>query len=89
VLNRLKESEASAGARQEHRDSSITPANYAFCLLGEDDLGGHPCFVAEAIPKRKDKYLFEGKIWIDRDDLAIAQNCRASRKKALVLDCPS
>jgi hypothetical protein len=34
-------------------------------VLGEEDLGVHHCFVVEALPGRKDKYLFEGRIWID------------------------
>jgi hypothetical protein len=31
------------------------------------------CFVAQAVPKRKDKYLFEGKLWIDVDDYAVVR----------------
>jgi hypothetical protein len=73
VLKRLMESEISAAAGTEHRDSSITPANYTFRVLGEEDLGAHHCLVIEALPKRKDKYLFEGKVWIDRSEFAVAQ----------------
>ena len=73
VLNRLMESEASAAAGQDHRDSSITPANYTFHVLGQEDLGVHHCFVVEAVPKRKDKYLFEGKIWIDTSEFAVVK----------------
>lgn len=73
VLNRLMESEVSTAAGQDHRDSSITPANYAFRLLGEEDIGAHHCFVVEALPKRKDKYLFEGKVWIDSREFAIVK----------------
>jgi hypothetical protein len=73
VLKRLMETEASAAAGQDHRDSSITPANYAFRLLGEEDLGPHHCFVVEALPQRRDKYLFEGKIWIESQDFAVVQ----------------
>jgi hypothetical protein len=29
--------------------------------------------VAQAIPKRKDKYLFEGKLWIDVQDYAVVR----------------
>ena len=64
VLDRLMESEVSTAIGQEHRDSSITPANYRFRVLGQEDLGVHRCFVIEALPKRQDKYLFEGRIWI-------------------------
>src|SRR5438067_437804 len=47
VLNRKIDSEASASAGQDRRDSSISPANYSFRLLGEEDLGHHRCFVAK------------------------------------------
>jgi hypothetical protein len=73
VLDRLMESEVSTAIGQEHRDSSITPANYRFRVLGEEDLGVHHCFVIEAVPRRKDKYLFEGRIWIDSIAFAIVK----------------
>lgn len=81
VLNRLMESEVSTAAGTEHHNSSITPANYTFQPVGEEDLGVHHCFVVEAIPKRKDKYLFEGKVWIDRRDLAIVKIAGHPAKK--------
>lgn len=73
VLNRLMETERSAAAGQEHRDSAITLANYTFHFLGQEDLGAHHCFVVEALPKREDKYLFQGKIWIDSDEFAVVR----------------
>jgi len=73
VLNRLMESEASASAGQDRRDSSISPANYTFRLLGEEDLGPYHCFVVEALPRRRDKYLFEGKIWIESQGFAVVR----------------
>ena len=36
-------------------------------------VGPYHCFVARAIPKRRDKYLFEGKVWIDADDFAVVR----------------
>ena len=73
VLNQLMESEISAAKEPGHRDSSITPANYRLRLLGEEDLGVYHCFVVEALPRRKDKYLFEGRIWIDHSEFAIVK----------------
>jgi outer membrane lipoprotein-sorting protein len=81
VLNRLIESETSAAVGKEHHDSSITPANYTFRLLAEEDVGTHHCFVVEAIPKRKDKYLFEGTVWIDDRDFAIVRIAGHPAKK--------
>jgi len=73
VLNRLMESEVEAASGNSHRDSSINAANYTFQLLGEQDLGPNRCFVVQAIPTRKDKYLFDGKVWIDAQDYAVVQ----------------
>jgi len=73
VLNRLMESETEAAAGKSHRDSTITTANYTFALLGEQDLGGSHCFVVQATPTRSDKYLFDGKVWIDAQDYAVVQ----------------
>jgi len=73
ALNPLIAGEIEAAAGKEHRDSAITAANYNFRLLGEQQVGPYRCFVAQAIPKRRDKYLFEGKIWIDTDDYAVVR----------------
>lgn len=73
VFKRLVESEVETAAGRNRHDSSITPNNYTFELLGEDDEAGHHCFVVQAIPKRKDKYLFEGKVWIESQDFAIVK----------------
>lgn len=73
VLKRLIESEAETSSGRAHHDSSIQPANYRFNLLGEQRVGPYRCFVVEAIPRRRDKYLFEGRIWIDTQDFAIVR----------------
>jgi len=73
ALNPLIASEIEAAAGKQHHDSSITPANYNLKPLGEQQVGPYHCFVAQAIPKRRDKYLFEGKIWIDVQDYAVVR----------------
>jgi hypothetical protein len=73
VLKRLIESESETSSGRAHHDSAIKPANYEFNLLGEQDIGPYHCLVVEATPKRKDKYLFEGKVWIDTQDYAIVR----------------
>jgi hypothetical protein len=73
ALNPLIDSEIRAAAGKEHHDSAITPTNYTFELLGEQQVGPYRCFVAHAVPKRVDKYLFEGKVWIDTQDYAVVR----------------
>jgi len=73
VFDRLIESERETSSGQEHHNSAITTMNYTFTLAGEEEVGPYHCFVLEAVPKRKDKYLFEGKIWIDAEDFAVVK----------------
>src|SRR5260370_7737743 len=73
ALNQLISSEVEAAAGEEHRDRAISSENYSLELIGEQQIGPHHCFVAQALPKRKDKYLFEGKLWIDVDDYAVVR----------------
>jgi hypothetical protein len=73
ALNQLISSEVEAAAGKGHHDSAISPENYSLDLLGEQQVAPYRCFVAQAIPKREDKYLFEGKLWIDVDDYAVVR----------------
>jgi hypothetical protein len=73
ALDALIASEIETAAGKQHHDSAISPANYTLDLLGEQQVGPYRCFVAHAIPKRSDKYLFEGKVWIDTDDYAVVR----------------
>jgi hypothetical protein len=73
ALNPLIKSEIETAAGKEHHDSSISADNYSLDLLGEQQVGPYRCFVAEVLPKRKDKYLFEGKLWIDVDDYSVVR----------------
>lgn len=73
ALNPLIASEIETAAGKQHHDSAISPANYVLEPLGEQQVGPYNCFDARAIPKRRDKYLFEGKIWIDVEDYAVVR----------------
>lgn len=73
ALNALIASEIETAAGKQHHDSAISPGNYTLALLGEQRVGPYRCFVAQATPKRPDKYLFEGKLWIDVEDYAVVR----------------
>jgi hypothetical protein len=73
ALNALIASEIETTAGKQHHDSAISPTNYTLDLLGEQQVGPYHCFVARAVPKRSDKYLFEGKVWIDAEDYAVVR----------------
>ena len=45
--------------------SEISRANYDFVFLRSDTVGTVPEYVLRIVPKRKDKYLLRGQVWID------------------------
>src|SRR5580700_5521456 len=73
ALNPLIKSEIETATGREHHDSAISADNYSLNLLGEQQVGPYRCFVAEVRPNRKDKYLFEGKLWIDVKDYSVVR----------------
>ena len=81
ALNPLIASEIEAANEKQHHDSAISPANYTFELLGQQQVGPYHCFVVQATPKRSDKYLFEGKVWIDTQDFAVVRIAGHPAKK--------
>ena len=73
ALHPLIASEIETAAGKQHHDSAMVPANYTLKLLGEQQVGPYHCFVAEAIPKRRDKYLFQGRVWIEDHEYAVVR----------------
>ena len=57
--------EGETAAVKEYGSTDITPANYDFQFVGEEEVNGRRCYVLGLIPKRKDSHLLLGKIWVD------------------------
>jgi len=45
--------------------SEIGRTNYDFVFLRQENFSGAPEYVLRIVPKRKDKYLLRGQIWVD------------------------
>jgi hypothetical protein len=45
--------------------ADLTLANYDFRFLRQDELSGQPCYILETLPRRSDKTLLHGQIWVD------------------------
>jgi hypothetical protein len=73
IFKRLMQQEVRRAAGRGRQASTIGPDNYAFDLVGEEHIDLYDCFVVRATPKRRDKYLFEGKIWINAEDFGIVK----------------
>ena len=57
-------------AKKRH-GSEISRANYDFVFLRQENFGVVPEYVLRIVPKRKDKYLLRGEIWVDASTFRI------------------
>jgi hypothetical protein len=73
VLRKMLESESETSRPQIRPSTSLTPQNYRFQMLGSDFVDSRRTYVIQALPKRQDKYLFEGSIWVDAEDFAVVR----------------
>jgi len=73
VLRKMLESESETSRPQARERTSISSENYNFQMIGTDSLESRPVYIIEVLPKREDKYLFEGRIWVDAEDFAVVR----------------
>lgn len=53
--------------------ADIIPKNYDFSIAGKEDCQGRACWRLAIKPKRRDKYLIDGDIWVDAADYGISR----------------
>lgn len=63
VLRDILTKETEPASQAERKD--VTHDNYDFQLVGQEALDGHNCFVVALLPRREDRDLIKGKMWID------------------------
>ncbi|MDA0207359.1 MAG: outer membrane lipoprotein-sorting protein [Acidobacteria bacterium] len=68
---------------KDYGATDLTTANYDFQMVGEEELEGKRCYVIGLDPKRRDKTLLRGNIWID------AETYRIHRVEATPAKSPS
>ena len=64
IVRRMLESETEVA--KDYRSTDISPDNYDFRFVREEaDVSGQDCYVLELLPRRKEKTLLRGSIWVD------------------------
>jgi hypothetical protein len=70
AVRRILQSEAEAA--KDYNATDYSPANYDFRFLYEEqDVNGQRSYVLLMLPKREDKNLLRGKIWVDADSYRV------------------
>jgi hypothetical protein len=73
VLQKMLESESETSHPEARAKTRIDPENYDCKIAGTEVIDGRTAYVLEVSPKRKEKYLFRGRIWVDAEDYALAR----------------
>lgn len=71
VFQKLLSEETEASRRGTRSSTRLIPANYDFQIVGQETLEMGPAYVLEVSPKTANKYLINGKIWVDANDYSI------------------
>jgi hypothetical protein len=71
VLRKLLESEEEAAHADNQRQTSLTPDNYSFTLLGSRPSAYGGCYRLGVEPKRENKFLYRGEICVNAADFAV------------------
>jgi len=54
-----------AEVTRDYGATDVSPDNYDFRFIREEELSGQRCYVLELLPRRNDKNLLLGNIWVD------------------------
>jgi negative regulator of sigma E activity len=71
VFPKLLQGESEASLPGVRERSRITPENYSFEMVGRDYVNQRPAYVIAIAPKTRNKYLVQGRVWVDSDEYAI------------------
>ena len=73
VLRKMLESEEDASHPEARFKARLSLDNYEFQMVGIDEVDGRSVYAIDVSPKRKEKYLFRGRIWVDAEDYALVR----------------
>jgi hypothetical protein len=73
VLRKMLESETETSRPELRATAKVNSTNYDFVFVGTEQVADRLAYVLEITPKRKEKYLFRGRIWVDAEDYALVR----------------
>lgn len=73
VFKKLLEAEQESMRDENQQRSAVTPENYTFQISDYQKTDTDEFYVLEAQPRRKNKFLFRGRIWVNAKDFAITR----------------
>jgi hypothetical protein len=71
VVRRVLDQEAETPSHNDKARTALNRNNYDFNYIGEAILDGQSCYVLELKPKRKEKELIAGQVWVDQHSFLV------------------
>ncbi|HMK30924.1 MAG TPA: hypothetical protein VK473_14670 [Terriglobales bacterium] len=71
VFKKLLEGEQEASQSENEQRSALNPDNYDFALVGYEQGPDGPAYILDVQPKSKNRFLYQGRIWVDGNDFAV------------------
>jgi len=73
VVQRVLDHEVEEKANGNQARSALNRDNYDFNSIGQEVLDGQPCYLLGLTPRRKEKDLISGKVWVDQRSFLVRQ----------------
>ena len=85
VFDNILKAENETHSKQAKQQVDIVPANYSFSYIGQELRDGRKCYRLGITPRRREKYLIQGQIWIDAEDWRIVRVIGSPAKRPSLL----
>jgi hypothetical protein len=73
IFKKLQEAEREALRPENQEQTTLNNVNYTFALVGYEETPDNARYILSVLPKSKNKFLYQGKIWVDAEDFAIVR----------------
>lgn len=73
VFKKLLQSEKEAFETENQKRIAINQENYEFTLLGYENTPSGPAYLLAVKPRTKNKFLFQGRVWVDAAQFAVVR----------------
>ena len=73
VFDNVLKAENETHSKLAKQQVDIVPANYSFSYIGQELCDDRKCYRLGITPRRREKYLIQGQIWIDAEDWSVVR----------------
>jgi hypothetical protein len=73
VVRRVLDNEIESASTDNQSRTALSRDNYDFAYIGDVILDGQPCYLLGLKPKRKEKNLISGQVWVDQHSFLVRQ----------------